>query len=57
VDGNEIMETLGLPPGRAVGLLKEAIREAILEGQIPNDHAAAFDYLMQVKDEILGRNG
>jgi len=53
VDGLEIMETLGLPPSRAVGILKEAIREAILEGRIPNDHAAAFAYLMEIKDEVL----
>ncbi len=53
VDGLEIMETLGLGPGPAVGRLKEAVREAILEGEIPNDHAAAFAYLMQIKDGVL----
>ncbi|MEZ4702988.1 MAG: HD domain-containing protein [Rhodothermales bacterium] len=53
VDGIEIMQTLNLPPGKAIGLLKEAVREAILEGVIPNEHDAAFDYLMQIKDAIL----
>ena len=53
VDGKEIMETLNLQPGRAVGILKNAIREAILDGTIPNEHEAAFAYLMEIKDEVL----
>ena len=53
VDGLEIMQTLGLSPGKAVGILKDAIREAILEGRVENDHDAAFAYLMEIKDDVL----
>ncbi len=53
VDGNEIMETLGLEPGKKVGLIKKAIEEAILNGDIPNEHDAAFQFMMQNKDLIL----
>ena len=53
VDGKEIMDVLGLEPGKSVGLLKEAIREAILDGRVENDHDAAFAYLMEIKDDVL----
>jgi poly(A) polymerase len=55
VDGHEIMEVLGVEEGVAVGIVKEWTREAILEGEIPNEHDAAFAYLMARKDEALRR--
>lgn len=55
VDGYEIMETLGIEEGVAIGIIKEAIREAILEGEIPNEHGPAFDFMMRIKDEALRR--
>jgi poly(A) polymerase len=53
VKGEEIMAVCGIGEGRKVGELKKAIEEAILEGKIPNEHDAALQYLLSVKDDIL----
>ena len=47
VDGHEIMLIYGLTQGKAVGILKNALREAILEGDIPNNREAALSFLQQ----------
>jgi len=53
VSGDEIMEALDLKPGPVIGDIKEVIKEAILDGEIPNDHDAAFNYMMKVKDRFI----
>ncbi len=51
VDGMEIMELFHLEPCSLVGELKSAIKDAILDGVIPNDHEAARAFLMQLARE------
>ncbi|HYM20998.1 MAG TPA: CCA tRNA nucleotidyltransferase [Candidatus Kapabacteria bacterium] len=56
VRGEEIMQIAGLPPSKTVGLIKDAIENAILDGIIPNDHEAAKEYMLKIKDEIVAAN-
>lgn len=56
IDGKEIMETLHLAPGPLVGKIKTAITDAVLDGIIPNDHGACYEYMMKIKDKFLPQN-
>lgn len=48
IDGYEIMEKLGLPPGKEIADIKQKVKDAIMEGIIPYDHDAAWDYILKV---------
>ena len=52
ISGEEIMKTFNLQPCREIGQLKEAIKEAILEGEIPNNHKASFNFMLQKGEEL-----
>ena len=53
VSGEEIMDVFNLRPSREIGIIKDAIKEAILEGDIPNEHEAAFQFMLK-KGASLG---
>lgn len=52
VSGEEIMSFFGLGPSREVGVIKERIKNAILDGSIPNEREAALTYMHKVALEL-----
>ena len=53
VRGDEIMKVCNISQGPMVGKLKKMIEEAILEGEIKNEHDEAFAFLLKIKDQVL----
>ena len=52
VTGEEIMQVFGLPPCREVGLLKQAVKDAIWESRIPSDHDSAYNFMLQEAERM-----
>ena len=52
ISGEEIMELFNLKPSREIGMLKEAVKEAILDGKIPNEYQAVYDFVMKRAEKL-----
>lgn len=52
ISGEEIMQAFGLPPCREVGILKQAVKDAIWESRIPSDHESAFTFMLQEAERM-----
>ena len=52
VSGEDIMTTFGIGPCREIGTIKDAIKDAILDGQIPNDRDAAWQMMLRLAADL-----
>lgn len=52
IDGQQIMDIFGISPSKPIGILKTALKDAILDGEIENNHGAAFQFLINKAKEI-----
>jgi len=52
ISGEEIMETFDLKPCKEVGMIKNAIKEAILDGEIENNYESAFKYMLELGNKL-----
>lgn len=52
ISGEEIMKIFGLSPSKEIGILKEAVKEAILEGEISNEYQEAYDFVIKKAEKL-----
>ena len=53
ISGKEIMDTFNLKPGKEVGLIKNSIKDAILDGKIENNYDDAYQFMLSIKDNFI----
>lgn len=52
ISGEEIMKAFDIEPSKAIGDIKNSIKEAILNGEVPNDKERAWDYMLKLGEEM-----
>ncbi len=56
VNGNEIIDYFKIEPGKEIAEIKGAVKEAIIEGRIPYEHDAAWQYVLEIAPDILKKD-